>query len=44
MRVWAMRKIRVAPIMKNLLNPTLFTKIPRGPLKTAVAIYVIVMT
>lgn len=34
----------VAPIIKNLLYPTLLTIIPKGPLKKAVAMYVTVMT
>lgn len=35
--LWAAKNMIVAPIMKNLLLPTLLTTIPRGPLITAVA-------
>lgn len=33
-----MKKMKVAPMMKNLLKPILLTRMPKGPLNKAVAI------
>ena len=38
MSVCAVKKMKVAPMMKNLRNPTLLTRMPKGPLNKAVVI------